>query len=168
MERTEFDIDPHDLRLAMRRWATGVTVVTSKFNGIQHGMTVSSFTSVSLEPPTVLISLEKSTRTHELVLGSGFYGVTILANGQSEISDRFAGRQTEDQNRFIGLDTFTLETGVPLLADGLASFDCRVFSAYEVGSHTIFIGHVLASQIRMNENRPLIYYNRDYRILCEK
>ncbi len=168
MERAEFDVNPHDLRLAMRRWATGVTVVTSKFNKIQHGMTVSSFTSVSLDPPTVLISLEKTTRTHELVQGSGFFGVTILASGQTEISDRFAGRQTEDQDRFMGLNTFTLETEVPLLADGLASFDCRVVSAYEVGSHTIFIGDVLASQIRMNENRPLIYYNRDYRILCEK
>jgi len=167
VERSELDINPHDLRLAMRRWATGVTIVTSRVNEIQHGMTVSSFTSVSLEPPTVLISLEKTTRTHELVQDSGFFGVTILGHGQAEISDRFAGRQTEDQDRFLGLDTFTLETGVPLLADGLASFDCRVVSAYEVGSHTIFIGDVLASQIKMDESQPLIYFNRNYRILCE-
>jgi flavin reductase (DIM6/NTAB) family NADH-FMN oxidoreductase RutF len=167
VERSELDVDPHDLRLAMRRWATGVTIVTSKMNEIKHGMTVSSFTSVSLDPPTVLISLEKTTRTHDLVQGSGLFGVTILGSGQAEISDRFAGRQTEYEDRFLGLDTFTLETGVPLLADGLASFDCRVVSAYEVGSHTIFIGDVLASQIKMNENKPLIYFNRDYRNLCE-
>ena len=167
MERSELDVDPHDLRLAMRRWATGVTIVTSKMNEIKHGMTVSSFTSVSLDPPTVLISLEKTTRTHDLVQGSGLFGVTILGSGQAEISDRFAGRQTEYEDRFLGLDTFTLESGVPLLADGLASFDCRVVLAYEVGSHTIFIGDVLASQIKMNENKPLIYFNRDYRNLCE-
>jgi len=167
VERSESDINPHDLRLAMRRWATGVTIVTSRVNGIQHGMTVSSFTSVSLEPPTVLISLEKTTRTHELVQESGTFGVTILGRGQAEISDRFAGRQTEHQDRFLGLDTYTLESGVPLLTDGLASFDCRVVSEYEVGSHTIFIGDVLASQIKMDESQPLIYFNRNYRMLCE-
>lgn len=167
MERSELDVNPHDLRLAMRLWATGVTIVTSKVKEVQHGMTVSSFTSVSLDPPTVLISLEKSTRTHELVQESGIFGVTILGSGQREISDRFAGRQTEFQDRFLGVDIFTLETGVPLLVDGLASFDCRVVSAYEVGSHTIFIGDVLASQIKMNESKPLIYFNRNYRILCE-
>jgi len=159
-------VDPEVLRLAMRQWATGVTIVTSLLGGIRHGMTVSSFTSVSLTPPLVLISLEWGTRTHDLVKNAGIFGVTILARQQQEISDRFAGRHTEDMDRFDGLETFTLATGVSLLEGGLASFDCQVVGVYEAGDHTIFIGDVVAAQIGPG-NQPMIYYDRAYRNLME-
>ncbi len=154
--------DPEQLRSAMRQWATGVAIVTASHDGISHGMTVSSFTSVSLTPPQVLISLAQDTRTHALVRQSKRFGVTILAQGQQEISDRFAGRMPDDQERLVGLETFTLETGVPLLKGGLAQFDCRVIATFTSGTHTLFVGAVLAAQGQPGAD-PLLYYNREYR-----
>ena len=87
-------VSPDELRYAMRRWTTGVTVVTAQHDGIRHGMTVSTFTSLSLEPPFVMVSLERSTRTHDLVVQAGAFGVTILADNQQPISDSFANAKT--------------------------------------------------------------------------
>ena len=146
----------------MRQWATGVTVVSVLQQGIRHGMTVNSFTSLSLHPPLVLISLERGTRTHELLLESGFFGVTILSSHQQEISDRFAGRYSEEQDRYAGLETFTLISGAPFLEGGIAFFDCRVIHSHQAATHTLFIGDVMAVDVRQR-HPPLIYYNRDYR-----
>ncbi|NLG73372.1 MAG: flavin reductase family protein [Chloroflexi bacterium] len=168
MEQPGLYTDSEALRLAMRRWATGVTIVASQHAGVRHGMTVSSFTSVSLEPPLVLVSLERTTRTHELIQRSGIFSVTILTSEQQQISDRFAGRESEMSDRFAGLEVYTLVTGAPLLQQGLAGFDCRVVNAHSTGTHTIFIGDVLASRVHANSSsRPLIYYNRGYRRLCD-
>jgi flavin reductase (DIM6/NTAB) family NADH-FMN oxidoreductase RutF len=158
--------DPEDLRQAMRQWATGVTIVTVLHEGRRHGMTVSSFTSVSLDPPLVLVSLERVTNTHRLVQAAGTFGITILDQSKQEISDRFAGRITEFTDRFAGLETFTLVSGAPLLAHGaLAWFDCRVVVTYQAGNHTVFIAEVLAVKLNANGGKPLIYFNRDYRRL---
>jgi flavin reductase (DIM6/NTAB) family NADH-FMN oxidoreductase RutF len=150
----------------MRRWATGVTVVSAAYEGVQHGMTVSSFTSISLEPPYVLISLSRHTRTHMLVARSGRFGVTILSEAQQDISDRFAGRTPDDQDRFVDLETYTLVTGAPLLEGGLVGMDCKVQAAYEVGTHTLFVGEIIALS-RITPGEPLLYYNRDYHELCD-
>jgi len=157
--------DPEQLRNAMRQWATGVAIVTASHNGISHGMTVSSFTSVSLTPPQVLISLAQNTRTHGLVRESNFFGISLLAQGQQDISDRFAGRVPDEQERLAGLETFTLETGIPLLKGGIAQFDCRVIATFTSGTHTLFIGAVLAAQSQ-EAGDPLLYYDRGYRRLA--
>jgi len=157
-------IDPEDLRSAMRHWTTGVTVVSSVLGDRQHGMTASSFTSVSLDPPLVLVSLERITNTHLLVQEAGTFAVTILESNQQAISDRFAGRESENSDRFAGLDTYTMVTGAPLLSGGLAAFDCRVVSHYEAGTHTVFIGEVEAVRYS-SDGSPLLYYDRDYRTL---
>ncbi len=154
-------VDPLELRLAMRQWTTGVTIVSAQHQGVQHGMTVSSFTSVSLTPPTVLISLEKKTRTHEFVTKSGFFGVSMLSSDQQDISDRFAGRHTEDLDRFAGLDTTTLISGVPFLSAGLAYLDCQVITVHDSGTHTLFIGEVLSVRIG-DPAAPLVYYDQQY------
>jgi flavin reductase (DIM6/NTAB) family NADH-FMN oxidoreductase RutF len=146
----------------MRQWATGVTIVSVEYRGIRHGMTVNSFTSLSLHPPLVLISLERGTRTHEILLESGTFGVTILSSHQQDISDRFAGRHTEEQDRFQELKTFTLVSGAPFLAGGIAFFDCRVVHSHEAATHTLFIGDVMALDVHP-EDPPLIYFDRDYR-----
>ena len=152
------------MREAMRQWATGVTVVSSIYDGLQHGMTVSSFTSISLDPPLVLVSLAKEARTHDLVQRSNIFGITLLNQAQEGISDRFAGRTTENQDRFAGLDTFTLYTGAPFLFGGLSFLDCTVVASHDVGDNTLFIGEVIAVQVTQ-EGDPLIYYNRSYRRL---
>jgi len=159
-------IDPEDFRRVMRSWATGVTVVATALEGVRHGMTVSSFTSVSLDPPLVLVSLERGAQTHRLLEKSGVFAVTVLGEGQETISDRFAGRQLEGENRFAGLDTFTLVSGAPFINGGLAYFDCRVVSTYPAGTHTVFIGEVLAAQCGEPSAAPLLYHDRDYHQLC--
>ena len=149
------------LRQVMRFWATGVTIVTAAYEGIQHGMTVSSFTSVSLDPPQVLISLAQDSRTHDLVTHSRNFGITILDSSQQDISDRFAGRVPDDMDRLEGLETITLLTGAPLLKRGLAHLDCHVVTMVGSGTHTIFIAEVVSA--RFNEDGdPLLYFNRSY------
>ncbi len=153
--------DPEFLRQAMRSWTTGVTVVTSLFGSTRHGMTVSSFTSLSLHPPQVLVALAQNTRTHDLVTRSGMFGVSILSASQQEIADRFAGRVSDEDNRFEGLETFSLRTGVPLLAGSLAALDCQVVTTLGSGTHTVFVGEVLSVR-HFSYEHPLLYFNRQY------
>lgn len=157
-------VDPLEFRLAMRRWASGVTVVTVQFRGIRHGMTVSSFSSVSLTPPAVLISLGRTSRTHDLLVQSGHFGATILSSQQQEVSERFSERSTEYEDRFANLGTFSLVTGAPMLAGGLAFFDCRVIGSQEFGDNTLFFGEALAVQ-QGEGGEPLLYFDRQYRRL---
>jgi flavin reductase (DIM6/NTAB) family NADH-FMN oxidoreductase RutF len=160
--------DPDVLREALRFWTTGVTVVSSHHDGITHGMTVNSFTSLSLDPPLVSVSLEKITRTHQLVSDAGTFSVTILSWEQHALSDRFAGRESEDSNRFDGLESFTLETGNPILSQGLAFFDCRVAAKHDAGTHTLFIGEVLScGLLSKDDGQPLVYFNRGYRKIID-
>ena len=161
MYDNNMSIDPEALRTAMRYWATGVTIVSSSYQGIQHGMTVSSFTSVSLEPPLVLVSLERGRTTHTLVVRSDCFGVSILGQDNSAISDLFVGWYIENNNHFTKLNTFNLISDIPLLAGCLAAFDCRVVSSYEAGTHTIFIGEVIGV-MHSNSGNPLIYFNQAY------
>jgi flavin reductase (DIM6/NTAB) family NADH-FMN oxidoreductase RutF len=158
------------LRKAMRQWASGIVVVTAEYLGNRHGMTVSSFTSVSVEPPVILVSLHKNTRTHDLVLKSQAFGVTLLAADQQELSDRFAGRIGADDDRFSGVETFTLKTTSPLLTGGLAVFDCRLMDSYDTKTTTVMFGEVvtaLLSNRPEEEFRPLLYHNQGYRWLKE-
>lgn len=152
------------LRQAMRFWVTGVTVVTAAHQGVQHGMTVSSFTSLSLTPAQVLVSLAQNTRTHDLVARSRCFGISILSASQQDVSDRFAGRIEDEQNRLTGLETFVLSSGAPMIAGGLAHLDCHVVTTLGSGTHTIFIGEVLAAK-NVEDGEPLIYFNRDYQKL---
>jgi len=154
-------LDPEKLRAAMRAWSAGVTVVAATHEGHKHGMTVNSFTSISLEPAMITISLLSTTRTHELVSKSRAFGLTILSAKQSQISDLFAGKMSGVEDRFAGLQTETLVTGSPLIVGGLAWLDCRVVETFAVGINTLFISEVLAAR-DMHEGQPLIYHNRKY------
>lgn len=154
-------LDPEQLRHAMRAWTTGVTVVTAAHAGQRYGMTVNSFTSISLEPPLISVALRKLTHTHELVEKSGEFAVTILSAGQSQLSDRFAGRHPEVKDRFEGVATETLGIAAPLLTGGLASFNCRVVNTVPVGENTLFIAEVVAARGE-GAGDPLVYHNRNY------
>ncbi|HLE14738.1 MAG TPA: flavin reductase family protein [Anaerolineales bacterium] len=155
-------VDPQELRVAMRKWATGVTIVSASYQGVSHGMTVNSFASVSLEPPTVLISMSRDSRTHALVLASGAFAVTFLKSDQQELSELFAGRLPDDEDRFAGLTVHTLTTGSPFLTGGLAFLDCRVIATHAAGTNTLVIGEVVAAR-STEEGLPLLYYDRHYR-----
>jgi flavin reductase (DIM6/NTAB) family NADH-FMN oxidoreductase RutF len=158
---TVMTLDPDILRAAMRAWSAGVTVVAAMHEGHRHGMTVNSFTSISLEPAMITISLRASTRTHELVTKSRVFGLTILSAEQSKVSDLFAGQVAGVEDRFSNLQTDTLITGSPLIVGGLAWLDCRVIKTFDAGMNTLFIAEVLAAR-EGSDGQPLIYHNRKY------
>jgi flavin reductase (DIM6/NTAB) family NADH-FMN oxidoreductase RutF len=158
-------ITGEDLRALMRNWATGVTLVTAQDGDGPHGMTVSSFTSVSLEPPRVLVSLERTARTHQMVETGRTFGVSILAEGQHELAERFAGRVGDAEDRFADVEYEITKNGVPFVLGSLAFLDCRVVDAFPAGSHTLFIGEVLAGR-NLSHANPLVYFHRDYRRLA--
>ncbi len=154
-------LDPEKLRHAMRAWTTGVVIVTSMFEGQQYGMTVHSFTSISLEPPLICVTLKRLTHTHDLVVKSGMFSVTILTAAQKELSDRFAGKVPNLVDRFAGIQTETISLDSPVFKDGLAYFDCRVVNSVPVGENTLFIAEVLDARGE-GEGQPLVYHNREY------
>ncbi len=149
------------LRQVMRCWSSGVAVVTSWDGSSRHGMTVNSFTSVSLNPPLVTVTLANGTRTHALVARSGVFAVTILAYDQRNIADRFAGRIPEDGDRFAGVATRSLASGAPLIEGGLAFLDCRVIFSYPMEASTLFIGQVVQAA-QGSDGAALLYRNREY------
>ena len=148
----------------MRAWTSGIAIVTATHADERHGMTVSSFTSIALEPPLIMISVQTDSRTHRLISGSNVFAITILADGQQEISDRFAGRVPDAEDRLAGIETETLVTGVPFIKGGLAYLDCRVSQAIEIGTNTLFLGEVVAARGN-GEGDPLVYHNQKYRKL---
>lgn len=157
---------PEQLRDTLRLWASGVSVVTTASSERRSGMTVSAFNSLSIDPPLVLVCLHKDASTAALLQETRHFAVSILAESQADVSDRFAGRVPLDnkEERFIGVPTRTILTGSPILAECVAWLDCNVREQYDGSSHWIVIGEVLATGVYPNR-RPLIYYNRGYHSL---
>jgi flavin reductase (DIM6/NTAB) family NADH-FMN oxidoreductase RutF len=148
-------------RNAMRRWPTGVAIVTCRQGTAQHGMTVNSFTSLSLHPPRVGVTLADATRTTALVKASGYYGVTILADNQGHLADRFSGRIDQELDRFEQVETFELGGHAPFIRGGLAFFECHVVQQAPLGESTLFIAEVLVVEV-VDSGSPLVYLNRIY------
>lgn len=124
-------------------------------------MTVSSFTSIALEPPLIIISLQTDSRTHELVSQAKAFAVTILAEDQQELSERFAGRAPDVEDRLAGIGTETLVTGAPFIKGGLAYLDCRVMQSISMGTNTLFLAEVVAARGN-GAGQPLVYHDRKY------
>jgi flavin reductase (DIM6/NTAB) family NADH-FMN oxidoreductase RutF len=149
----------------MRQWVSGVTIVSMRSGDWLHGLTVSGFLSVSLEPPLVLISIGQELQSHATLKKSGAFAVNFLSEEQRTLSDRFAGR-LGDVDRFDGVPYRTAETGSPILQECLAWLDCRIVASYAAGDHTLYIGEVVAAGTQeQEEGRPLLYWNADYRRL---
>jgi flavin reductase (DIM6/NTAB) family NADH-FMN oxidoreductase RutF len=149
------------LRHAMRQWATGVTLVTCAQAQEREGMTVSSFTSVSLTPPLILVSLEIGGATHSLISRVGSFAVSILEESQQAISDRFAGRDPEIQDRFLESSWQLSPLGHPIPVGALAYLDCQVTENHPGGTHTVFLAEVVTAG-SLNDGKPLLYFNRSY------
>jgi flavin reductase (DIM6/NTAB) family NADH-FMN oxidoreductase RutF len=154
-------LDPEKLRHAMRGWTTGVAIVTSIYEDQQYGMTVNSFTSIALEPPLICVTLKRLTHTHDLVVKSGMFSVTILTSAQKELSDRFAGKMPNITDRFEGLQTETISLDSPVFKEGMAYFDCLVVSSMPVGENTLFVAEVVDARGE-GGGEPLVYHNREY------
>ncbi|MBM7044716.1 MULTISPECIES: flavin reductase family protein [Rhizobium] len=154
-------IDPplaaDDFRAAMREFAAGVTVVTTLSKDGKRGLTATAVCSLSAEPSTLLACINRDSDGYKAICESGFFCVNVLAAEQSELASRFAGRDgIRGERRFDLGDWENMRTGAPALADALAVFDCRTAGTLDWGSHTIFIGSVVAA--RVQPGRPGLVY----------
>lgn len=155
-------IDQEAFREALRGWASGVTVVTSRNGDRMHGMTVSAFSSVSADPPLVLVCANRSSTTHGIIEEGGVFAVNILASHQQDVSNLFASSKHED-SRLERVAWTEGESGAPLIDEARASLECTVSSAHREGSHTIYVGRVEA--VHASDAEPLLYYKGAYRSL---
>ena len=153
-------MDSHLFRETLAQFATGIAVVISGSHDAFHGMTVNSFTSVSLNPPLVLFCADNSARTFEVVQCSGLFTVSILAEDQEELSRRFALRSPQAA-LFASIPTRIGIHHIPYLRDGLAYCDCTVQTISPAGDHHIVVGHV-DRLARLNAGRPLLYFQSHY------
>ena len=151
-------IDEARFKLAMSHFASGVTIVTTEHGGKPYGLTVASFASLSLRPPLVVVCIEKTVKSHDAISAAKRFGVSILSDEQTDISNRFASK-TDD--KFAGTDVRRGTLGVPLIAGAVCTIECRVQSELPGGDHTIFVGEVVDAQT--DEKSPLIYYRSGYR-----
>lgn len=150
--------DRETFKAAMRRFASGVTVVTTMLEGKPKGFTATAFCSVSVEPPMLLVCVNRSARSHPVIAQSGCFCVNILARDQEELAVRFSSRRDDP---FAGIACRIASTGAPVLDGTLAFFDCMLSEELSVETHTIFVGKVIACASR--EGTPLGYYDGAYR-----
>ena len=155
---TRPDIGPAEFRQLLGRFATGVTVVTALDGaGRPHGMTANSLSSISLEPPLVLVSIEKIAVLHPVITAASHFVVNILADQQEALSRRFARKEDD---RFDGIGYTLTADKVPVLDGVLAHIECERWAMHEAGDHTIVIGRVTGGAVR--EGRPLGYFRGGY------
>jgi flavin reductase (DIM6/NTAB) family NADH-FMN oxidoreductase RutF len=152
-------VGPDDFKRALGAWATGVTIVTTRAGERVHGMTVSAFSEVSLEPPLVLVCADKSSNTLPLIQQGRVFAVNVLARDQEALSNKFASKRDE-WKRFEGLDCDTGTTGAPLLRDTTATLDCELVASHDHGDHIVIVGRVC--EVRTSGRAPLLYCGGRY------
>jgi flavin reductase (DIM6/NTAB) family NADH-FMN oxidoreductase RutF len=151
-------LDSDRFRRACGRFATGITVVTTlDADGAPHGMTANSFTSVSLDPPLVLVCVDNRAKILETFRKAERMGINVLSEHQQEVSRTFARR---GEDRFNGVEWHAGESGVPLLPGSLAWLECTLDNAVEAGDHIILIARVHRAEIQ--DGHPLLYFSSDY------
>lgn len=152
-------LDPDTFRSVLGRFASGITVVTTRDSaGRDAGLTVSAFSSVSLHPPLIQVCVDQAASVHGVLAASEHFGVSMLAAEQEALSRRFS--TVESMHRFEGIGFSRGERGVVLLDDALAHLECRLVAAHPAGDHTIFVGEVERASAR--SARPLLYYRGGY------
>ncbi|MCX7084086.1 MAG: flavin reductase family protein [Methylococcales bacterium] len=155
-----------DFKKALQLWASGVTVVTtsSERYGLQ-GMTVTAFSSVSANPPQILVCLNQNADTGTGIEESQNFAVNVLSTDQQNVSNQFAGGASQEE-RFANTNWSVSASGTPFLNDSILSLDCKVVNKVLVGTHWIVIGEIQESVCRDGE--PLLYFSGSYRELAEK
>lgn len=153
-------IDQKDFRNTLGRFATGVTVVTTQHEGQIHGITVNAFMSVSLDPPLVLVSIDKKAKAHETLAETSHYGVSLLQAEQEVLSNHFAGWSVD------GLEIpYSFVNNFPLIDGAVGNLICRIVNRVDAGDHTLQIGEV--EYLNWQDDAPLLYYAGKYGRLAE-
>ena len=156
-------VTPQEFRAALGRFSSGLTVITVETaEGQVHGMTASSFCSVSLRPPLVLVCIEHLAETYMHVRERGRFGVSILKDDQEALAEFFADpERNPDAARRLGIRYKQMKSGIPVVAAVLANLDCIVVQAHIAGDHTILVGEV--KEVSVSEGSPLLYFRGRYR-----
>lgn len=153
-------VAPASFRAIMARWATGVSVVTSRDRGADAGLTVNALLSVALEPPSVLVSLQRDVDTLPVLRRSGVFAVSLLAADQRSLSERFAQAVPSDA-KFRGVAVHRGTTGAPLLDGALAVLECRLVSATPAFDHVLVVGEVVRAE-EGADTAPLLFFRGRY------
>ena len=163
LEKPPRGLTGEEFRRVCGRFATGVTIASVvDGTGAPHGLTVSSFAAVSLDPPLALICLGHEATSLEAFRAAKYFGINVLGENQRTLSERFARK---GQDRFEGLEWTPGETGVPLLAGVLAQMECAVRQRIRAGDHDIFVAEMVSARVHRGE--PLIHFSGRYRKLAE-
>jgi flavin reductase len=157
-----YSVTPQDFRAALGRFSSGVTVITIETaEGQVHGMTASSFCSVSLRPPLVLVCIDQLAETYLHLRERGRFGVSVLKEDQEALSEFFADpERNPDAARRLGVHYNLMKSGVPVVADTLSNLDCLVMQDHAAGDHTIFVAEV--KEVSVAEGSPLLYFRGRY------
>ena len=147
-------------RRIMGHFATGVTVITTRLGEELHGMTANAVTSLSLEPPLVLVAVDRKAGMYQSLKEAAGFAMNILAADQQDLSNRFATRGPKE---FSDIPQTTAVTGAPIFTEALGYVDCEISEIFSGGDHDIFIGEIVAGNV--GEGEPLIYYGGSYRAL---
>lgn len=157
------EIAPDVFRRVMGHFVTGVTVVTTLDEGAPQGITVNALSSISLEPPLVMVALDRRRFITPAIRKSGRYAVNVLSEDQQALSDCFAGAPVEPgRDAFCGAKWTPGATGLPLIDGAIATLECTVVQTFEAGDHELFIGRVDAMSNAEPHPMPLLYYRRQY------
>lgn len=156
-----------EFRRVLGHFATGVTVVTvRRSRDLIHGMTANAFTSVSLEPPLVLVCVDHRARSHPLLLEQERFGINVLRDNQEPLARYFAdSEQDHETGGKLGVAYAASERGTPWLQDCLARLDCTLVETHPGGDHTLFIGRV--EQASTGTGRPLLFYRGKFGVLAD-
>lgn len=158
-------VEVNDFKQALQHWASGITVITTDSERFgMKGMTATSFSSVSLEPPQILVCINEKADTGEGIQDSQYFAVNILNAEHEDISNQFAGGASQEE-RFANVSWEKGVCGMPILKDSLATLECKLVQQVKAGTHWIMIGEVQSISCRSGE--PLLYYRSGYRTLSE-
>ncbi len=162
------DPTPERFRQVLGRFATGVGVLTTVVDGLVHGMTANAVTSVSLDPPLVLVCVGRTALMAERVTRSGCFAISFLAAEQQGLSAWFADpSRPDDARQFAGVPTRVAATGAPVIEGGVGFVDCHVHAVHDGGDHLIVVGRVQALG-EGGATDPLVYYRSRYGTLSEQ
>lgn len=150
-----------NLKNTMAQWASGVSVVTTRREGLVYGITVSSFTSVAMEPPLIAVCLNRENRLAEMVELSGRFAVSLLAAGQQDVSNYFASSGREPTETFTEVATDNYQ-GLPVVTDALGHLICQVHEVIDLGTHAFVVGRVQHTRSH-EDSGALLYWRRGYR-----
>lgn len=160
-------MNPNDFKLGMRRLAAGVSLITTVHDGVRHGLVATAVNSVTADPPTLLVCINKSASAHDHVHQAGILCVNILAHEHESVAGRFSS-PVDREKRFETGDWRNIATGAPALAGCLVSFDCEVRQVVPYQSHSIFLAEIVGVELWGEEISPLLYLDGKYRNLGDQ